>query len=186
MDDSSIVELFLERDESAIDEASAKYGKRLFSLAYGILHDLQTAEECENDTYLEAWNSIPPHEPRDYLYAFLARITRNAALNRCRDRERLKRKAAICELSTEMEECIPSLDDVECRISDMELSRVINSFLAVLGEEKRRIFIRRYWFLDSVTDISERYDISVSKVKTTLFRCRAQLKKRLEKEGYML
>ena len=184
MDDSSIVELFLKRDESAVSETSAKYGKRLYTLAYGIVRDTETSEECENDTYLEAWNRIPPHEPKEYLYPFLARITRHISLNRCRERERLKRKAVICELSGEMEECIPSPDDVECRISDMELSEIINSFLDDLGAEKRMIFIRRYWYLDSVSDISERYDISESKVKTTLFRCRAKLKKRLEKEGY--
>lgn len=186
MDDSSIVDLFLMRDESAVSETSRKYGKRLYSLAYGILCDLESAEECENDTYLDAWNRIPPHEPREYLYAFLARITRHIALNLCRDRDRLKRKAAICELSAEMEECIPSPDDVECRISDDLLKELINGFLENLGVEKRKIFIRRYWYLDSVADISERYDISESKVKTTLFRCRAELKKLLTKEGYNL
>ncbi|MBE6628376.1 MAG: RNA polymerase sigma factor [Ruminococcaceae bacterium] len=186
MDDQSIVELYLQRDERAIRETSEKYGSRLRSLAYGIVEDAQTAEECENDTYLEAWNSIPPHEPRDYLYAFLARITRHIALNRCRDRDRLKRRALICELSAELEQCIPAPDDEGCRIDDMALSQAINSFLGTLDEEKRNVFIRRYWYLDSVAAISRRFGLSQSKVKTTLFRCRNRLREHLEKEGYTL
>ncbi len=186
LDDNRIVELFLLRDETAIKQTIEKYGSRLRFLAYGIVNDLQTAEECENDTYMEAWNTIPPHEPRDYLYAFLARITRHISLNRCRDRRRLKRSAFISELSTEMEQCIPSPNDVECRIDDMALGEAINNFLSKLGEEKRNIFVRRYWYLDSVADISKRYDLSESKVKITLFRCRNGLREHLEKEGYTL
>jgi RNA polymerase sigma-70 factor (ECF subfamily) len=120
------------------------------------------------------------------LYAFLARITRHISLNRCRDRRRLKRSAFISELSAEMEQCIPSPNDVECRIDDMALGEAINSFLSKLGEEKRNIFVRRYWYLDSVADISKRYDLSESKVKITLFRCRNGLREHLEKEGYTL
>ena len=186
MDDNRIVDQFLQRDEMAIKHTTEKYGSRLRSLAYGIVNDRLTAEECENDTYLEAWNTIPPHEPRDYLFAFLARITRHISLNCCRDRRRLKRSAFICELSAEMEQCIPAPDDVECRIDDMTLREAINSFLGILDEEKRNIFIRRYWYLDSVVDISERFALSESKVKTTLFRCRNRLREYLEKEGYTI
>ena len=93
MEDAKIVELYLKREEEAIRQTSDKYGKRLRSLAYGIVGEQQTAEECENDTYFIAWNSIPPQEPRDYLYAFLARITRHISLNCCRNRSRLKRSA---------------------------------------------------------------------------------------------
>ena len=164
MDDNRIVELYLLRDETAIKQTTEKYGSRLRSLAYGIVKDQQTAEECENDTYMKAWNTIPPHEPRSYLYAFLARITRHISLNCCRDRSRLKRNAFICELGAEMEQCIPAPDDVECRIDD----------------------IRRYWYLDSVVAISKRFALSESKVKTTLFRCRTGLREHLEKEGYTL
>ena len=103
MDDRGIVALYLRRDETAIWQTAEKYGHRLRALAYGIVNDLQTAEECENDTYMEAWHTIPPHEPSDYFYAFLARITRHISLNRCRDRDRLKRSAFISELSAEME-----------------------------------------------------------------------------------
>lgn len=186
MDDNRIVELYLLRDETAIKQTTEKYGSRLRSLACGIVNDQQTAEECENDTYMEEWNTIPPHEPRSYLYAFLARITRHISLNCCRDRNRLKRSAFICELSAELEQCIPAPDDVECRIDDIALSDVINRFLSKLDKEKRNIFIRRYWYLDSIAAISERFALSESKVKTMLFRCRNQLREHLEKEGYIL
>lgn len=186
MEDHKIVELYLARDEVAIQYTTEKFGKRLRSLAYGIVEDLQTAEECENDTYMEAWNRIPPHEPRNYLYAFLGRITRNISLNRCRDSRRLKRSAYICELSAEMEQCIPAPDDVECRMDDWMLREAINGFLATLNEEKRNIFVRRYWYLDSIANIAKCFGMSESKVKTTLFRCRNQLREYLIKEGYRL
>ena len=186
MDDNQIVELYLQRDERAIRESAEKFGSRLRALAYGITEDPQTAEECENDSYLQAWNAIPPHEPRTYLYAFLARITRHLALNCCRDRARLKRSAEICTLSDELEQCLPAPDDTAYRMDDMELGRIINAFLAGLDGEKRNVFIRRYWYLDSVADISRRFALSESKVKTLLFRCRKQLRKYLEQEGYHL
>lgn len=186
MDDEKIVELFINRDEAAINESTIKYGRRLRSLANGMVNDLQTAQECENDTYMEAWKSIPPHEPRSYLYPFLARITRHIALNCCRNRNRLKRSAFICELSTEMEECIPSPSDMASHIDNMALGEVINGFLATLTEEKRNVFLRRYWYLDSILAISKRFALSESKVKTMLFRSRNQLREYLEKEGYVL
>lgn len=186
VDDNRIVELYLLRDETAIGQTAEKFGSRLRALAYGITSDHQTAEECENDTYMQAWNSIPPHEPRDYLYAFLARITRHISLNRCRDRSRLKRGAFLCELSAEMEECIPAPDDAACRADDMALGDAINGFLSTLDQGKRNIFIRRYWYLDSIADISSRFGLSESNVKTTLFRCRDRFRKYLEKEGYTL
>ena len=186
MDDNEIVELYLRRDETAIGHTAEKFGSRLRSLSYGIVGDMQTAEECENDTYMEAWNRIPPHEPRSYLYAFLARITRHISLNCARDRSRLKRSTLVCELSAELEECIKAPDDVECRIDDISLSQAINSFLSTLDEEKRNIFVRRYFYLESIADISDRFAISQSKVKTILFRCRTKLRKYLNEEGYNL
>ena len=186
MDDKQIVALFLLRDETAIRHTTDKFGSRLRSLALGIVNDPQTAEECENDTYMEAWSTIPPHEPSNYLYAFLAQITRHISLNCCRNRSRLKRSAFICELSTELEQCIPAPDDTLCRIEDIALGEAINGFLSTLDIEKRNIFIRRYWYLDSITDISKRYSLSESKVKTTLYRCRNRFREHLEKEGYVL
>lgn len=186
MEDSRIVELYLQRDETAIRQSAEKYGSRLRALAYGIVNDTQTAEECENDTYMQAWNSIPPHEPRSYLYAFLARITRHVSLNRCRDNSRLKRSAFLYQLSAEMEQCLPAPDDAACRLDDVALGEAINGFLGELDEEKRNIFIRRYWYLDSIADISKRFALSESKVKTTLLRSRNRLREHLVKEGYTL
>ena len=186
MEDTKIVELYLRRDETAIRQTSEKYGSRLRSLAYGIVRDSQTAEECENDTYLEAWSRIPPHEPRDYFYAFLARIARHISLNFCRDRSRLKRSAFLCELTAEMEECIPAPDDAQCRLDDLAFGEALNGFLHTLSEEKRNLFVRRYWYLDSVADLSKRFALSESNVKTTLYRCRNRLREHLEKEGYTL
>ena len=186
MDDNQIVELYLQRDETAIKHSAIKYGIRLRTIANRIVKDQKTAEECENDTYLEAWNTIPPHEPGNYLFAFLARITRHLSLNCCRDRSRLKRSAFICELSEEMEQCIPAPDDTECRIDEIVLNEAINDFLGNLSEEKRNVFLRRYWYLDSIADISKRFALSESKVTSMLFRCRKQLREHLIKEGYTL
>lgn len=186
MDDKRIVDLYLQRNEAAIKETAEKYGSRLSALAFSIVKDRETAEECVEDTYMEAWNSIPPHEPRSYLYAFLARIIRHISLNCCRDRGRLKRRAFLCELSEEMEQCLPAPDDIECRMDNMALREAINGFLGSLKEENRNIFLRRYWYLDSIADISRRYGLSESKVKITLFRSRNQFRTYLEKEGYIL
>ena len=186
MDDSKIVDLYLIRDESAISQTAQKYGRLLRNVAYGIVEDLHTAEECENDTYMAAWNSIPPHEPRNYLFAFLARITRHIALDFCKERSRLKRSAFICELSSELEQCIPAPDDMQRRIDAMVLCDAINAFLATLSDEKRNIFMRRYWYMDSIASISRNYGLTQSKVKSMLFRSRNQLREYLEKEGYDL
>lgn len=186
MDDDQIVDLYLRRDEDAIRNTTEKYGSRLRALSQGIVCDRQTAEECESDTYMEAWNTIPPHEPRSYFYAFLARIVRHISLNCCRDRSRLKRSAFICELSAEMEQCIPAPDDAACRMEENVLRDAINGFLGSLSEEKRNIFLRRYWYLEPIADIAKRFGVSESKVKTTLFRCRNGLRDYLEQEGYTI
>jgi len=186
LDDDRIVELYLHRDQSAITQTADKYGRRLRSLAFGIVNDFQTAEECENDTYFNAWNAIPPHQPRSYLYPFLARITRNISLNFCRERSRLKRSAFISELTAEMEQCIPAPDDIECRVDDIVLGEVINRFLRALPLQKRNIFVRRYWYLDSIAEISKRFRISENKVKTILYRCRNKLRTQLQEEDYAL
>lgn len=186
MDDNKIVELYLDRNETAIDETRDKYGSRLRAISYNIVNDIHTTEECENDTYIQAWNCIPPHEPRDYLYAFLARIIRHVSLNRCRESNRLKRNAFICELSIELEQCIPSNNNIDTFIDDLVFGEIINNFLSEIGQEKRTVFLRRYWYFDSITDISKRFGISKAKVKTMLFRTRNELREHLEKEGYTI
>lgn len=186
LEDAEIVELYLRRDETAIERTAGKYGTRLRALAQSITGDPQTAEECENDAYLAAWRSIPPHKPRDYLYAFLARIVRHLSLDRCREQRRLKRSGLICALDNELEQCIPSPDDGACRLDDLALGEAVNGFLGTLSQEKRNVFLRRYWYADSIFAIARRYGFSQSKVKTMLFRTRNQFRDYLKQEGYDL
>lgn len=186
MDDNAIVELYLARDERAVAQTAQRYGARIRQVSFGIVGDRQTAEECENDTYLEAWESIPPHEPRSYLYAFLIRIVRQRSIDRCRSRERLKRKVYITELSAELETCIPAPDDMDSRMDGIVLGQVISEYLRTLPEQQRRVFLRRYWFADPIDAICRRYLMSQSKVKSMLFRTRNGLRAYLEKEGYQL
>lgn len=186
MEDEEIVTLYLKRNEAAIQHTSEKYGRRLRLLALSITGDQQTAEECENDTYMAAWNAIPPHEPRTYFFAFLAKITRQLSLSCCRKRRRLKRSAYISQLSSEIEQCIPAPDDMECRIDNIALREAINTFLGQLNAEKRNVFLRRYWYLDSISDIAKRYALSESKVKTMLFRIRKEFREYLIKEDYTI
>ena len=186
MQDHEIIALYWKRDEAALEATAEKYGSRLRSLAYAVIKDRQTAEECENDTYMEAWNCIPPHRPEDYFYAFLARITRHLALNCCRDRERLKRNTHIVQIGAELDQCLPAVDNTENYIDELVLCTSLNRFLATLSSEKRNIFLRRYWYMDSITEIAERYSLSESNVKTTLFRTRKKLRGYLTQEGYRL
>ena len=186
MDDSRIVDLYLSRDEAAIRETSQKYGNALKRIAQNVLNDRETAEECENDTYLKAWESIPPHEPRTWLFAYLARIIRFSAINRARELMRKNKDTMLTELSEEMETCLPAPGGVEEEIEARELSRIISAFLRTVKEESRNIFIRRYWYMDSVRDIAAFYGITEGKVKSTLFRVRNALRAYLETEGYQL
>lgn len=186
MEDDKIVDLYLNRDQQAIPETTAKYGQRIREFSYGIVCNNETAEECESDTYLEAWNRIPPNEPRTYFYAYLLRIARHISLNRCRENRALKRFAYISELSSEMEACIPGPDDLQCRLEEKELADAINGFLSTLVSKKRSIFLRRYFFGDDLKEISKRFGIKQNTAKTILFRCRNQLREYLIKEGYDL
>lgn len=186
MDDSKIVELYLSRDESAISHTEQKYGSRLRQIADSILNNKASAEECENDTYLEAWRRIPPNEPRSYLFSFLGKITRHLAIDECRKNAGKKRQALFCELTQEMEECIPGPSNVEGNIEANALSQAINAFLDCCSEEQRNVFVRRYWFFDTIPEICKRYGFTQSKVKTMLFRMREGLRYYLEKEGYTI
>ena len=186
MDDSRIVDLYLSRDESAISRTAQKYGVKLRRIANRILNNMESAEECENDTYLETWNCIPPHDPRDYFFAFLGKIARHLAIDECRKKSSQKRYALFCELTHEMEECLPGNNNAEENADLEALEQAINAFLRACSEEQRNIFVRRYWYFDSIPEISQRYGHSQSKVKTTLFRLREGLKRHLEKEGYTI
>lgn len=186
MEDKEIIALYQSRDEAAVERTAEKYGQRLRRISYGITEDDQTAEECENDTYLEAWNAIPPQNPSDYLFAYLARIVRHISIDVCRSRRRLKRNAILVELTAEMEECIPAPDDAARRVEYQELGRLISRWLYTLSEEKQVVFIQRYWYLSSVSDIAKKLGMGQSRVKMTLLRCRNGLREYLEKEGWIL
>lgn len=185
MDDGEIVALYLARDESAIDETQAKYGRRLEQLSKRIVGDHGTAEECVNDAYMRTWNAIPPHEPGNYFFAFIAKITREISLNRYKMSHAQKRQAQLTILSGELEECLAGTDTVEQRIDEGLLKECINQFLSEQEKEKRIIFLRRYWYMDEISEIAGQYGYSVEKVKSMLFRLRKKLRKRLESEGFM-
>lgn len=186
MEDAAIVDMYLSRDEDAIARTSDKYGSRLRTISYGILRNNETAKECENDTYLQAWNRIPPSKPYEYLFHFLACLIRHVSLDIWRGQHRLMRSAHVVELTRELEQCIPSSDNPEDEVDKILLGQIINRYVSALPEEKRIIFLRRYWYMDPIAIIAEKLNIRESKVKTTLFRCRNELRIILEKEGYYL
>lgn len=186
MEDTKIVELFFKRDENAVNQTSEKYGSRLRTIAYSITRDKTVSEECENDTYLEAWNRIPPSDPSDYLYSFLARIIRCLSIDRCRNNTRLKRSATVVELTEELEKYIPSVNDVADDVERIQLGEEISKFIYTLSDEKQVMFVRRYYYLDSISEIARRLSIGESKVKTSLFRIRNDLKEYLVGEGYTI
>lgn len=181
MDDTRIIDLYLQRMENAVRETSKKYGARLLALAWNITADRPDAEECVNDTYLAAWNTIPPHEPRDYLFAFLARITRCKALDLCRRHMAEKRAATVVELTEELAACIPASP-----IGDGEISAALNAFLTTLDRETRAVFLRRYFYCDSVKAIARRFAFGESKVKSMLMRTREKLRVYLTERGVAL
>lgn len=185
MDDGSIVDMFLARDERAIDAVREKYGARLLSAALRIISDPSDAEECVSDAYFEAWNRIPPHEPRGYLYAFLAKLTKASALNRVKAMGRGKRSASFIELTRELESVIPSPSSTEGEFESKELSWAINEFIGKLPYQKRTVFLQRYWSMLPIKQIADDLGFSESKVKTLLHRTRNELKKHLAKEGFL-
>lgn len=181
MDDSDIIELFFERSENALLETRKKYSGLIMSIAMRILKNRHDAEECENDTYMGAWNTIPPQRPNN-LTAFLARIARNQAMKKYEFINAEKRNPKAAVSLDELGDCI-SDDGDSIRYSDGVLAEAINSFLAGLGEESRRVFLLRYWYFASISEICERCGMSKSKAESMLFRTRNKLKQFLEERG---
>lgn len=180
MEDCDIIALYFLRDQRAIEETDHKYGSRLLHMAQTILGDFHNAEECQNDTYYRTWKSIPPHKP-DHLFLYLAKLCRNLALNRVEYENAQKRKAEIVEYTSEMEACIPSKNDFDPYTE--VLKEMIEAFLVAQPKEKRQLFIRRYWYMDSIQTLSKQFLMSETKVTTTLYRMRKELKNYLEKRG---
>lgn len=186
MEDEAILDLYWQRSEIAIRETAEKYGSYCFAIAINILQNYEDAEECENDTYLKAWNSIPPQRPV-YFRAYLGKITRNLSLNKYKENRTKKRGGDEMDLLfSELEECIPSNHTVEHEWEANQVIELINAFLYSLDAENRKVFVRRYWYADSIKDISYSLHMSTSKVKSMLFRTRKALKDYLEKEGVVL
>ncbi len=184
MTDEKIIELYWNRSEKAIEETKKQYGDFLHYISFSVLRDNEDAEEVVNDTFFKAWNSIPPAKPNP-LKAFLAKITRNLSINKLRDKTAKKRGGNQYELVLEeLSECISGGNEIDSAIDSSLLSNILNEFLRSLSDEARRIFIKRYWYMLSVSDISEEMSISVSKVKSSLMRTRNKLKEKLEEEGF--
>ncbi len=183
MDDTLIIELFRKQDNSAIKEAEKKYGSLLMKIAVGVLCLKEDAEEAVNDTFLAAFNNIKDSPP-DNLCAYLCKITRNLAIKKYRYNKAEKRNSEYTLSIEEIGDIFSSTAAPEDILFSNELKSCIFSFINTLPREKRLIFLRRYWFFDSVRDIASAFDISEGKVKTQLFRTRKELKQYLEKEGY--
>ncbi len=184
MEDHKIVDLYWARSENAIKETDNKYGRMLNSISYSLLSSREDAEECLNDTYLDAWQKMPEDRPA-FLGAYLSRIIRCISIDRFRASHRQKRGEAV-SLTDELADCIPSGASPAEEYENGRIARVINNFLFELDEEKRRMFVRRYFYSDSIEDIAGLLRISKPKVKTTLHRLRAELREYLEGEGVEL
>lgn len=185
VDDSEIIELYLARNENAIRQTQFKYGALCRTIAFNVLGNTEDSEECENDTYLSLWNNIPPEIPEN-LKAYICKIARNISISRMRRNKAKKRgRDSLIPLSevTEAEEFAAYRDDSR---SDMELGKLIGDFLRRQSADVRNVFLRKYFFGDSVADISERFSFSQSKVKSMLFHTRKKLQKFLAKEGVYL
>lgn len=183
MDDRQIITLYQQRSEDAISATEKKYGAYCLSIARRILTDPEDAREAVNDTWLGAWNAIPPHVPSS-LAAFLGKITRRISINRYQSDRAAKRGGGEITLALEeLSDCVSAPGGVEDALAEKELTRLLNSFIRSLPQTERKIFLCRYWYLESVKEIGKRFGFSESKVKSMLFRTRKKLRAALEKEG---
>ena len=181
MEDAKIIELFWARDEDAIRQTDAAYGRKLHTLSQKLLLNREDAEESVNDTYMSTWRAIPPHRP-NYFFAFLAAICRRLSLNRLDWKTAAKRKAEVVSLTQEMALCIPDPSRTR-ELEAKELGRLLDAFLESLPKDSRLIFLRRYWYADTIAEIAQRYGMTESKVKMQLSRTKDKLRTYLGKEG---
>lgn len=175
MEDSKIIELFFRRMEEAISELDAKYGKACYKLAFNIVNNRQDADECVNDTYLAAWNAIPPAEPNP-LFAYICKIVRNISLKLYYRKNAAKRNSVYDVAMQEIEDCLASADTVESEVEAKELARIIEDYLDTLSEENRIIFMRRYAYSDTYADIARRVGLTEKNVSVRLTRIRLKMK----------
>lgn len=186
MDDSSIVQLYWQRDEKAIEASEEKYGGYCHKIAWNILQSKEDAEECVADTWMGAWRAMPPHRPQR-LATFLGKITRNLSCNRLNAQMAVKRGGGeITLVLDELLECIPASNTVEKTIEDEQLGQAMNTFLYTLPERECNVFLRRYWYVESFEEIANRYHLKAGNVKMIVSRVRRKLRNYLEKEGFTL
>lgn len=181
MEDSKIIDLFLARNEEAIRHTAETYGRRLFALADNILKNDQDADESVNDTYMRSWDTIPPQRPR-HFFAYLAKICRHLALDRLDWKSAAKRKAEVVSLTQEMENCIPDQSRAH-EPERKELGELLDTFLKSQTPENRMVFMRRYWYFDSIAEIAARYGIGEDAVQKRIARTKAKLAAFLKQEG---
>ena len=186
MEDSRIIDLLFQRSGEALTALSCKYGSYCYAVAYNILGSAQDAEECVNDAWMGTWDAIPPHRPLR-LRAFVGKITRRLAFNRCRAERAEKRGGGALPLVLEeLEDCIPAAPSAAQAAEDAELAQSVNRFLRALPERECTVFLRRYWYAEPVRDIARRCGMKENTVKTSLYRSRQKLRQHLEREGILV
>jgi len=182
--DTSLIELYNQRDESAIAKTAEQYGAYCEKIAMNILRNREDADECVNDVYMKMWESIPPACPESFI-AYIGRIARNLSINRHKSKNAKKRGGTAIMLD-ELSDCLPSSSNTEDESDARRLGELINTFLDSVKEDEMLLFVRRYWYADSVNDLKLKFDMSESRIKTILFRTRNKLKDYLTKEGIMI
>lgn len=182
LNDSEIIDLFYARSERAIAELSAKYGNVCNKIAKNILNNIRDAEECVNDAYLGAWNTIPPQNPNPLL-TYICRIVRNLSIKKYHANTSVKRNSFYDAALDELEECISSPESIDAEISAKELTRMIDNFLDTLDAESRILFVRRYWYSYSISELAEQFNLKSNTVSVRLSRIRDKLRNYLKKEG---
>ncbi len=182
MEDKDIIELYFSRNEAAIKETERKYGGLCYRIAYNILSIHEDSEECVNDTYLNLWKKIPPTRPESFK-AFICRVTRNLSISRFRSMRSQKRYNGMETMLSELNDCVPSSYDVALQADSLQLSEYISDWLDELSAEESAIFVRRYWFGDTVKDLADKCGVSAEKMAQCMFRLRKRLKTYLEERG---
>lgn len=185
MEDRALIELYWARDEAAIQETAAKYGRLCACVAGNVLRSAEDREECVNDTYLAVWNAIPVQRPQRFS-VFISRITRNLALKKWEYLSAAKRNSSAVLSLEELGECVSGRDSVENELENRRIEEVISAFLQAQSQEKRDVFLRRYWYFDSIEEICRRTGFREGTVKSMLFAMRRRLRDYLEKEGIAL
>ena len=183
LEDSKIVELYWQRSEQAVPETAAKYGSYCRTIAYSILGDAEDAEECVNDTYLKAWNSMPTNRPSQ-LAPYLGKLSRWISLTRLRERSSLRRGGGELPLVLdELAEVVDSGENVQKTVELRELTEAVRRFLAGIDETEAQVFLARCWYMASIAEIAEKFGFTVSKVNSMLHRTRQKLQRYLKEEG---